>query len=273
MKGRHRIGGLLMMAVAVMTSAACSSSGGDATQTTPPPSTKLTVLGAASLAKVFPKIGDAFTAANPGIGFTFEFAGTDALAAQIQQGAPADVFAGASTKYGDQLSGDDLIQAPVPFATNRLVLIVPGNDPAGITSLQDLTKSGVKLVIGAETVPVGAYTRTVLTNLDAVYGSTYSSDVLANVVSNEDSVTSVVSKVQLGEADAGFVYVTDALAAGSAVKTIDLPSAAQAVATYPIAVVKASTAADDAQRFADFVLAQQAQALLRQAGFGPPPTS
>ena len=271
MKGRVWTGGLV--AVAVATLAACSSGGGDATTPTSPPPVKLTVLAAASLAKVFPRIGDAFTRANPGVAFTFEFAGTDALAAQIQQGAPADVFAGASTKYGDQLSAAGLVDTPRPFATNRLVLILPASDPAGITSLKDLTEPGIKLVIGAETVPVGAYTRTVLTNLDAVYGASYSADVLANVVSNEDSVTSVVSKVQLGEADAGFVYVTDALAAGSAVKTIDLPAEAQAVATYPIAVVKASKDATDAQLFADFVLSAPAQAMLRQAGFGPPPTA
>jgi len=157
------------------------------------------------------------------------------------------------------------------FCTNRLVLITPASNPAGITSLQDLATKPVKLVIGAETVPVGSYTRTVLSNLSAVYGASYSDRVLANVVSNEDSVTSIVTKVQSGEADAGFVYVTDARAAGAAVNTITLPPEAQAVAKYPIAVVSASTSSTVARQFVDFVLSPTAQGLLARAGFGPPP--
>lgn len=245
-----------------------SSSGGSGGT---PAVTTLTVLAAASLTNVFPLIGSDFTEANPNISLRFEFAGTDDLAAQIEQGSPADVFAGASTKYGDQLSGEGLIQAPAAFATNRLVLIVPAANPAGISGPQDLARPGVKLVIGAETVPVGSYTRTVLSNLDRSYGSGYSSKVLANVVSDEDAVTSVLSKVRLGEADAGFVYVTDALSSGSDVKVIELPAQAQAVATYPIAVVKDSEVAAAAARFTSFVLGRQGQAELRKAGFGPPP--
>jgi molybdate transport system substrate-binding protein len=264
---------MVVLSVAVLLASACGRRGAEAASTSPSPAaTTLRVLGASSLSKVFPRIADIFTAANPGVRLEFEFAGTDALAAQIEQGAPAGVFAGASTKYGDQLSGEGLIGPTRPFVTNRLVLILPPGDPAGIASLQDLTRGGVKLVIGAETVPVGSYTRTVLTNLDALYGVGYSAKVLANVVSNEDSVSTVVSKVQLGEADAGFVYVTDAQAAGSQVRTIELPAEAQAVATYPIAVVTSSKATADARRFVDFVMSERAQAILKQAGFGPPPT-
>jgi molybdate transport system substrate-binding protein len=274
---RHRERGRLTAVAAAATAlsvlSACGSDAGPTRTSSPSaaPARTLTVLAASSLSKVFPQIGDAFAAVDPGVTLEFEFAGTDALTAQIEQGAPADVFAGASKKYGDQLSGEGLISPTRPFATNRLVLILPANDPGGIASLQDLTRAGIKLVIGADTVPIGTYTRTVLMNLDALYGAGYSDEVLANVVSNEDSVSTVVSKVQLGEADAGFVYVTDALAAGAAVRTIELPAEAQAVATYPIAAVKRSKEAADAQRFADFVLSPQAQALLKQAGFGPPP--
>ncbi len=230
----------------------------------------LAVLAAASLKNVFPTIGERFTAAHPDVGVSFSFAGTDALTAQIEQGAPADVFAGASTKYGDELSSKGLIDAPSPFCTNSLVLVVPPANPAGIQTLTDLAKPGVKLVIGSETVPVGAYTRTVLAKLNAVYGQGFSDQVLANVVSNEDNVEGVLTKVETGEADAGFVYVTDAKAAGSAVTTITLPADAQAVATYPIAVVKASAHAADAQSFVEFVLGSTGQALLAAAGFGPP---
>jgi molybdate transport system substrate-binding protein len=237
------------------------------------PTTKLTVLAAASLTNVFPKIGSAFTATHPGVTFTYSFAGTDQLAAQIQQGAPADVFAGASTKYGDQLASAKQIDPYKIFCTNRLVLIVPASNPANISSLADLAAKPMKLVVGSEAVPVGAYTRTVLENLDEAYGPGYSKKVLANVVSNEDSVTSIVTKVQSGEADAGFVYVTDALAAGSKVKSFALPKAAQAVASYPIAVVSASTYKTQTLVFAEYMLGPVAQHLLRRAGFGPPPTT
>ena len=230
----------------------------------------LTVLAASSLKNVFPKIGDQFTAAHPDVALSFSFAGTDALTAQIEQGAPADVFAGASKKYGDELSSKGLIDAFSPFCTNSLVMVVPPSNPAHVAALTDLTKPGVKLVIGSATVPVGTYTRTVLGNLDAVYGSTYSQHVLANVVSNEDNVEGVLTKVESGEADVGFVYVTDAKAAGSAVTAFGLPPAAQAVATYPIAVVKSSKHAADAQAFVAFVLGATGQGLLADAGFGPP---
>ena len=249
--------------------AGCSSNS-SASQTA---QTKLTVLAAASLTNVFPKIGALFAKSHPGDTFSFSFAGTDQLAAQIQQGAPADVFAGASTKYGDELASGHQIDPYKIFATNRLVLIVPASNPGGITSLKDLATKPVKLVVGAEAVPIGTYTRTVLSNLDSAYGSGYSTKVLSHVVSNEQDVTSIVAKVQSGEADAGFVYVTDAKSAGSKVKAFALPASAQAVASYPIAAVSASTHKTVAQEFAAFVLTPPAQLLLKEAGFGPPPAA
>ena len=230
----------------------------------------LTILAASSLAKVFPRIGELFTASHPNVRFRFSFAGTDALVAQIEQGALADVFAGASEKYGDQLAAEDLIDAPRIFATNRLVLVVPASNPAHIRTPADLTKP-LKLVIGAEAVPVGAYTRKVLANLDAVYGPSYDQKVLANVVSNEDSVAGVLAKVRLNEADAGFVYVTDAVASQDQVTSIALPASAQAVASYPLAAVRASKQLFVARAFAAFVLMGPPQAVLRGASFGPPP--
>ena len=271
------MGRRIVVAVAAATMlllAACSSnSSSSSPSTSSPPGATLTVLAAASLTNVFPKIGAEFTKQHPGTAFHFSFAGTDTLTAQIEQGVPADVFAGASTKYGDQLYGESLIEKPVPFATNTLVLIVPPDNPAKITSPKDLTKPGIKLVVGAETVPVGSYTRTVLANLNAQYGAGYDQKVLANVVSNEDAVTGVLQKVQLGEADAGFVYVTDAAGAGNAVKAIELPQEAQATATYPIAAVKASKQPTLAQQFVDFVLSPTAQQILTQAKFGPAPSA
>ncbi len=263
---------LAFVAVAMITGCGSSSSvGSSSSSSTSAGSAKLTVFAAASLTKVFPQIAADFQKTHAGAQFAFDFAGTDTLTAQIEQGAPADVFAGASTKYGVELSGKGLIDTPQPFATNRLVVIVPAANPAHIASLGDLAKPGVKLVIGDPTVPIGTYTRTVLANLNATLGAGYSAKVLKNVVSNALQVTSVVSSVELGEADAGFVYVTDARSAGDKVHRIALPAAAQATAAYPIAAVKSSSNAGLAQQFVTFVLGADAQALLKQAGFGPPP--
>jgi molybdate transport system substrate-binding protein len=246
---------------------ACGSASGNAGGVT------ITVLAAASLNRAFPMIAEAFGRSNSTISIRFSFGGTDSLAAQIEQGAPADVFAGASTRYGDLLRAKGLIQPYAIFCTNSLVLVLPASNPAGIGSLEDLTRPGIKVVIGAETVPVGDYTRTVLGNLDELYGHGYSSGVLANVVSNEENVEAVLTKVRLGEADAGFVYVTDARAAGAAISSIDLPDEAQAMAAYPIASTEGTRHPDEAMRFVDFVLGPEGQRILRRAGFGSPPSS
>jgi molybdate transport system substrate-binding protein len=268
MRGRRVPPTSMLVAVALLLASACGKSSGASGE-----ASTLTVLGASSLSKTFPQIGQLFATQHPGVSFRWTFTGTDTLAAQIEQGAPADVFAGASTTYGDELSGKGLIDAPKNFATNQLVLIVPPANPAHIASPKDLTKLGLKLVVGGPTVPVGAYTRKVLANLDASYGAGYDAKVLANVVDNEDAVAGVLQKVQLGEADAGFVYVTDAAGVGSAVTAITLPAAAQAVATYPIAAVTSSKHASLAHQFVAFVLSPPAQAILRAAKFGPPPST
>jgi molybdate transport system substrate-binding protein len=236
-------------------------------------SVRINVFAAASLSRVFPDVARSFSKSHPGATVEFSFAGTDALVAQIEQGAPADVFAGASGAYGDQLFAEHLVGRPVPFCTNRLVVVLPPSNPARIVSLRDLARPGVKLVIGADTVPVGAYTRKVLKNLDALYGSAYSASVLANVVSNEDNVEGVLTKVRLGEADAGFVYVTDARNAGTDVDVLAPPPQAQAVATYPIAVVASTGERSLAAAFVEFVLGARGQGLLARAGFGPKPAA
>ena len=261
---------VLVAAAALLVLAGCGSSSSSSASGTSSSSTKLTIFAAASLNEAFPQIAAAFEKTHPGVTFTFNFAGTDTLTTQIEQGAPADVFAGASAQYGDELSGRGLIATPLIFATNRLVLVVPAANPAKITSLQGLTKPGVKLVVGDATVPIGIYTRKVLDNLDAVYGGGYSTKVLQNVVSEATDVTSILTSVSLGEADAGFVYVTDAKSAGDKVTAIALPASAQAVASYPIAVVKSSKNATVGQQFTTFVTGAQAQAILQAAGFGLP---
>jgi molybdate transport system substrate-binding protein len=194
---------------------------------------------------------------------SFNFAGSDELALQIEEGAPADVYAAASPKYPNELFHAGLVEQPQIFATNELVLIVPVDNPAGIESVSDLDEPGVKLVVGAEGVPVGDYTRTVLESLGE-------DDVLANIVSNEDDVKGVVGKVAQGEADAGFVYVTDVGPVEDQVRAIELPADAQAQVEYPIAVVRDGPNPEAAQTFVDLVFSERGRQALRAAGFGVP---
>lgn len=193
----------------------------------------------------------------------FNFAGSDDLATQIRESAPADVYAAASPRYPEELFEAGLLEKPEVFATNRLVLIVPASNPAGIEQVADLAQKGVKLIIGAEGVPIGDYTRKVLENMGA-------SDVLANIVSEEDDVKGVVGKVSLEEADAGFVYATDVKPVADKVRTIELPAAAQARVEYEIAVVKSTDNRDAAEEFLARVLGEDGRRALGKAGFGLP---
>jgi molybdate transport system substrate-binding protein len=213
----------------------------------------LTIFAAASLTNVFPAIDRHER---------YSFAGSNALAAQIQQGAPVDVFASANTSIPFQLYDQGLVEKPVVFTRNELVLIVPRSNPANIHSVADVAKPGVKLVVAATGVPVGDYTRTVLANM-------HLSSALQNVVSNESDVREVLAKVALGEADAGFVYVTDARTVRSKVATIGIRWTAQPRVSYAVAVVSASKHKAAARAWVKRLLARTAQAKLRAAGFLP----
>ena len=215
---------------------------------------KLTVFAAASLTGVFPQIDKAPR---------YNFAGSDQLAFQVTQGAPADVFAAASPKYPEQLYAKGLVYKPRVFATNELVVIVPRANKAGIHSVYDLRRKGLRIVIGAKGVPVGDYTRKALAALRL-------SSVLKNVVSQETDVRSVVAKVALGEADAGFVYRTDALAARRDLRQLALPARARPKIAYELAVVKATKHLQAANAFVSRVLSARGRHLLRAAGFGLP---
>jgi molybdate transport system substrate-binding protein len=214
----------------------------------------LTIFAAASLTTVFPQIAPHNR---------YSFSGSNMLAAQIQQGAPADVFASANTKLPEQLYEQGLVQKPVVFTRNELILIVPKSNPAGIHTAYDLRKPGVKLVVGAAGVPVGDYTRVVLHNLGL-------DDVLSNVVSQETDVREVLAKVALGEADAGFVYLTDAKTVRGKVATIGIRWSAQPIVRYAVAVVKSSPHLAAARAFVRGLLGKAAQAKLRAAGFLAP---
>ena len=193
----------------------------------------------------------------------YSFAGSDDLAVQIGEGAEADVFAAASQKAPQALYRDGLVERPRPFATNRLVLIVPRENRAAIQGVADLRRDGVRLVLGDEGVPIGDYTRDALARAGA-------EDVLERAVSFEDDVKGVVSKVALGEADAGIVYATDAQAAGQDVSSIELPPAIQPDVKYTVAVVSASDRRDEAEAFVERLLSSDGRAAMREAGFGVP---
>ncbi len=215
----------------------------------------ITVLAAASLTQVFPQIDK-----SP----RYSFAGSDQLALQLQQGAPADVYAAASPKYPQLLYRNGLLQKPVVFATNKLVVIVPRSNPAHISSVYDLRRSGIRVVIGDKSVPIGSYTRQILDTLGIT------NDVLKNVVSQETDVKAIVAQVALGEADAGFVYVTDAKTAAAQLKNVPLPSWAQPAVLYELAVVKSSAHVAAARAFVKRVLSKRGRLLLKRAGFGLP---
>jgi len=242
----------VILAVAV-TVAGTLASGGAAR---PQDSGRLAVFAAASLTEAFPAL-------NPQP--RYSFAGSDQLATQIQLGASVDVFAAASPKYPELLFQKGLVEKPIPFATNTLVLIVPKSNPARIHGVADLTRPGVKIVVGAPAVPVGAYTLTVLKNLGI------GDQVQANVVSRETDVKSVVGKVALGEADAGFVYVTDVRPVRGKVLAIAIRESAQPHVVYEVAVLKGARHPAAAHRFVTQLIRKPAQDLLVRYGFGRRP--
>ncbi len=231
----------------------------------------LNVFAAASLTDAFGEIGEAFSAANPGTEVVFNFAGSNQLATQIGQGAPADLFASAN---GTQMiaaidSGRIISGTQRTFVRNRLVVITPSDNPAGLTTLQDLATPGVKIVFAAAEVPVGQYTQTFLDKADAdgALGADYKAAVIANVVSYEANVRAVLTKVTLGEADAGVVYTSDVGAATEKVIQIEIPDALNTIASYPIAPVADSAHPAMAQHFMDYLLGTEGQQLLARHGF------
>jgi molybdate transport system substrate-binding protein len=256
-----------LLYLAVIASFALSACSGSSAATAP---RTLTVFAAASLTDAFTETGKAFEAAHAGITVTFNFGGSQNLRTQIEQGAPADVFASANAKEMDALITGNLVTADRPkiFLANQLVLIVPKENPAGIKSMQDLAQPGLKLVLAAEEVPAGRYARQILENLNSLYGADYKDNVLANVVSNEDNIRQAVTKVQLGEADASIVYVSDAVAVPDLQK-IEIPADMNVIAEYPIASLANTKNSDLANAFIDYVLSPAGQAILEKWGFTP----
>ncbi len=255
----HLPGARRVIAIAAATAVAtalASAAGGASAQPTgsAAASGKLTVLAAASLSKVFPKIAsDRYT-----------FAGSGLLETEIKQGAKADVFAAASPKQPAELFTAGLVYKPVTFASNTLVMIVPKDNPKHIKSVGDITRKGVKIVVCNSTVPCGAYAGTVFANLGIVAAAT------KNIVSQLTDVTQVVAQIAAGQGDVGFVYITDAKAAGGRVKAIGLPAKAKPGTKDVVAVVKSTSNLAGAKAFVKTLLSKRAQALLKAAGFGKP---
>ncbi|MFJ9687236.1 molybdate ABC transporter substrate-binding protein [Streptomyces bacillaris] len=222
------------------------------------PAAELTVLAAASLTDVFKEAGAAYEKENPGTKVTFSFAGSQELAAQVKQGAPADALVTADTKTMDGLSAET--GAPTVIAKNRLVIAVGEGNPEKVGSLKDLADTKLKVVLAAPEVPVGRYSKQIL---DA-------QKIEVKPVSQEPNVRAVLSKVELGEADAGLVYKTDAATATDKVDAIDIPDAENAVASYPAATLKASKHSEAAAAFVAWLSTPAAQKILQGAGFQQP---
>ena len=213
-----------------------------------------------ALEKCAPQFGEAQNA-----DVRLSFAGSDELAAQIRQGAKVDAYAAANTRLPDELYGDDLVEKPVDFATNEFVLAVPKDSE--IDSIDDLTKGGTTIVVGSESVPIGAYTRETLAKLPPDQEKA----ILGNVRSNEPDVKGIVGKLTQGAADGGFVYVTDVNATNGELKAIKLPAELEPDVTYGAAVVKKAQQPELAQKFVDGLTGGDCAAALSDAGFGPAP--
>jgi molybdate transport system substrate-binding protein len=287
-KRDRRLSGLALTMVTVV--AACSGAAtatptatptaAAPTPTAPPASApastaagSLTIYAASSLTAAFTEMKTAYQTANPGVTLTLSFGASSTLETQIEQGAPADVFASADTSNAQKLVDKGLAAGAITkFAGNLLTVIVPPANPAGVQTPADLAKSGLKFVAAGDTVPITKYANMLLANLakEAGYPAGFVAAVTANIVSREDNVAVVVGKIELGEGDAAIVYATDASTAGSKVITITVPTDANVPATYGAVAVKASPNAVAAAAFITWLAGPGGQAILARYGFLPP---
>jgi len=260
---------LTVVAAAGLLLAGCGSSSAPAASSSKPSapgsssaglSGTVNVFAAASLKEAFTQLGKKFEAAHPGAKVVFNFGPSSGLATQINQGAPADVFASASTKNMDQVVTTGAASAPTNFASNVMEIAVPAKNPANVTQLSDLARSGVKVALCQSAVPCGATAAKVFTN----------AKLTVTAVTQEVDVKAVLTKVTLGEVDAGVVYVTDVRAAGAKVKGIEIPADVNASTKYPIATLTKAPNKATAQAFTDYVLSAEGASVLTAAGFAKP---
>lgn len=262
--------GILLVAAALLGGCAGASAASD-----PPAADRveLTVFGAASLKSALEAAKTAYEAQNLGTALTISTDSSAALATQIEQGAPADVFLSADTTNPMKLVDGGIADGDaVDFAGNALTIIVPTDNPAGIASPADLARPGVRVIAAGEEVPITRYATELVENLasEPGYPADYAEAYAANIVTREDNVKAVVAKIELGEGDAGVVYVTDA-AASDAVSVVDVPPSADVPATYAGVVVRASRHPDAARSFLAWLAGPDGQAILADFGFVPPP--
>ena len=255
--GWRMLGAVLLAALLAAMLLGAVACGGEPTSSASPEPSQLTVFAAASLTDAFTELGDDFTAAHPGVDVVLSFGASSDLVRQIQDGAPADVFASADTINMDKAG--DLVSTPQIFAGNELKIAVAPGNPEHITGLADLSRKDLKVVLAAPEVPVGNYANEILDR----------AGVTVKPVSFEENVKGVVTKVALGEADAGIVYVTDVSAAKGDVDGVDIPQSQNLIASYPIATVVASGSPENAQAFVDLVLSNEGQQVLASLGFLP----
>ena len=258
------VSAITVAAATALAGCGSSSSGGSATtpsaSSSPALSGEIIVFAAASLTESFGTIGKQFEAANPGTTVTFNFGASSTLATQITQSAPADVFASASAKNMNQVVSANAAGTPTTFAKNVMEVAVPPSNPANVTSINDLAKSSVKVAVCEPAVPCGALAQQIFKN----------ANITVKPVTEEADVKATLSKVELGEVDAGMVYVTDVKAAGDKVAGVPIPDNVNAATDYPIATITASKNPALAQAFVDYVLSTDGEAVLTAAGFQPP---
>ena len=247
------------------------SVGSGGAQPAPPPTGELTVFAAASLTEAFREIGTKMETTYPGLKVIYNFGGSPMLRTQIEQGAPADIFVSADAVQMDLAQKSGVVQGERPvFIKNRLVVIVPRANPGKVMEFRDLARPGLKLDLTAPQVPVGNYSRQAIRKASADYGADFEQRALGNIVSEEENVKQVVTKVQLGEADAGIVYVSDVTPQVSKeVLTIPIPDAYNQIATYPIAMTQRMQNRPAAEAFIAFVLSPVGQAVLKAHHFIP----
>jgi molybdate transport system substrate-binding protein len=259
---------LLLAGLAVL----LTGCGLQAAASTASPTTTLTVFAAASLTESFTETAVEFEASHPNVDVVLNFAGSQALRLQIEQGARFDVFASANENHMQALVEANFLRDPALFTQNQLVVIMPASNPASIETLSDLARPDLKLILAGPNVPVGRYARETLEKLnhDPTLGADYAARVLDNLVSEEDNVKNVVAKIRLGEADAGIVYVSDVTPTVAAeLATLPIPPEFNVVATYPLAVAVDSASSELAQQFVEFVLSPRGQTILAYHGFQP----
>lgn len=247
----------IILAAALLGAAAC---GGGSSSSNAGASSSIDVFAAASLTDAFTQLGADFTSAHPGVKVALDFAGSNDLVNQIRQGAPADVFASADTTNMDKAG--DLVNMPRVFAGNTLAIAVAPGNPEHIRGLADLSRSDLKVVLAAPEVPAGKYASEVLDK----------AGVSVTPASLEVAVKGVVTKIALGEADAGIVYVTDVTAAKGKIDSVPIPANQNVIASYPIATLVSSDSKAEAQAFVDLVLSDQGQRVLAGFRFLPPPS-